>query len=1005
MTDSHATASPLARRLAAALVLASAGGALAAGLAAPAHAQEANASLRGTITSGSAIQQVTAVQVDTGVRRTVQVAPNGNYNFASLRPGTYRLEIATADGLRTTDEFTLAVGQNALLDFDLAEFAAQQPGAPEAGEEPPVGGIVVIGNRIRSLEGGEVGDVISQREIDVLPQNNRNFLAFAETAPGVQFVTDGSGNSRLQGGAQNSRTVNVFIDGISQKDYILKNGITGQDSSKGNPFPQLAIGEYRVLSSNYKAEFDQVSSVAITAITQSGTNEFHGEGFFDFTNQDLRAKTPSEIDQDIDKVETQDMQFGGALGGPIIEDRLFFFVTYEGKRQQEPVEITPGAGFDVSFFPAQYANEFGALNRTFNENLYFGKLDFIPSERDLFQVTVKYRDETGVNLNSGQNAESTATDIDTEELRGLFRYERTEDNWINDFKVSYEDAKWAPTPRLFAPGFIFEDIDRVRLLAVGGSAGYQDKSQKGWAVQDDFTWIGFDSHTIKAGVKAKWVKLRTLQQNFFNPQYSYNAEFGGGFNDAIPYRVQFGALTGTGSPIVKSDNFQLGLYVQDDWEVTDRLTLNIGIRWDYEETPSYLDFVHPDDAVLAVSPANYPNLNDADYDINDFISTGSERKAFTGAFQPRIGFSYRLDEEGNFTLFGGFGRSYDRNQFDFLQQEISNGSYAVRTFNFITGDPSRTCTPSSTCVPFDASYLTEAGLAQLLANTPFGTGGRELRFITNDLKMPYSDQYSLGLRGKFDLWEAEIGYRHIESKDGFAYLLGNRRADGSFFPANARPDSPFGSPPPGYGSIIIGVNGIETREDAAHIKLTKAYTPYSPWNFTATYTFTEAEENRAFGETFSLDYPSLDAYPFVRSAGVPRHRFVATGAWDILESLTLSGKFQVQSPKFVKGFVNQDTAPFERLVVGTFVNTDWTQQLDLALTKSFGLPFLYDTAQIWVRADVLNVFNTHNYVDFNTNPNDTTRVPNSPTIFGERTNFNIGGYPPRTFKFSVGFEF
>src|SRR3546814_2233304 len=102
-----------------------------------------------------------------------------------------------------------------------------------------------------------------------------------------------------------------------------------------------------------------------------------------------------------------------------------------------------------------------------------------------------------------------------------------------------------------------------------------------------------------------------------------------GFNDTIPYRLQFGAQTGNGNPIVNSDNWQFGIYLQDDWEVTDRLTLNIGVRWDYERTPAFLDFVHPQDAVDAVSPANYPNLINADYDINDFISTGHERTEFT----------------------------------------------------------------------------------------------------------------------------------------------------------------------------------------------------------------------------------------------------------------------------------------------------------------------------------------------------------------------------------------
>lgn len=1000
-----------AMRLAAALSI---GTAMAAVVATPAYAQESSASLRGTITAEAGIQptQVTAVEVNSGYRRSSAVDAGGNYNLASLRPGRYRLEIDTSAGVRRTGEFPLLVGQNAEFNLDLAVQTAPvqevvDPGTVVEDE----GAIVVTAGQIQTLEAGEVGINITERLIEQLPQNNRNFLAFADLAPGVQFVTGGNGNSRIQGGAQDSRTVNVFIDGVSQKDFVLKNGITGQDSTQGNPFPQLAIGEYRVISSNYKAEFDQVSSVAITAVTKSGTNEFHGNGFVDFTNQDLRNKTPLEEDRGEGKVETQDIQFGGALGGPIIRDKLHFFVTYEGKRQEVPVEITPGGGLDVSAFPAEFQDEFGSTNRNFNEDLYFGKIDFVPTDKDLFEISVKYRDESGENLNSGSNARSTATIIENEEVRALFRYERSEDTWINDLRVSWQDVQWAPTPRVFENGIRLENINGAQILATGGSPNFQEKGQEGWTVQNDFTYIGLDNHTIKAGVKASWVDLRTLQQNFFNPRYEFNTEFnpgGGTFNTTIPHRVQFGAPASVGDSIVTSDNFQLGLYIQDDWEVTERLTLFLGIRWDYEETPSYLDFVHPADAVAAVSPENYPNLINADYNIQDFISTGSEREPFTGAFQPRIGFSYDLTEDGRFTLFGGYGRSYDRNQFDFIQQERGVGAFPVRTFNFITGDPNNECTPSPTCVPFDPIFFTEEGRQQLLAGAPVG-GGRELRFIDNDLELPFSDQYSLGLRSRFGQYLFEIGYTHIESKDGFAWLLGNRRPDGSFFEEGARPNSPFGFSPPGFGSIIIGTNGLETSSDAAYLKFTKRYSETSPWSLDATYTYTEAIENRAFGQTFSLDFPSLEDYPFLRSSGVPKHRFVAAGSVDLPWEFTLSGKFTIQSPRFLKGFVNQDEPPFRRLVVGTTAESNGARggarQLDLALTKYVPLKFINDETSVWFRVDVINVLDDENFTQFNGNANDNTRTPGSPTVFGERTGLGTGGFPPRTFKLSTGFRF
>lgn len=1022
MTKSHRAHSGLGRRLAAALALGTAGSALAIAMAAPAHAQEANASLRGNITIESQVTQVTAVDVNTGVRRTVSIGSDGDYVFASLRPGTYRLELNTADGVRATEEFTLLVAQDAVLDFDLTEAGATSTTAAGAVNDENV--IIVSADRFRIMEGGEVGLNITQRQIETLPQNNRNFLAFADLAPGVQFVTNGAGQSRLQGGAQDSRTTNVFIDGVGQKDFVLKNGITGQDSTAGNPFPQSAIGEYRVIGSNYKAEFDQVSSVAITAVTRSGTNEFHGEAFFEYSDESLRSRKPDEkfsgsplipTEIDVPKTPQEDMQFGVSLAGPIIQDRLFFFAAYEGKRIDQPLDIQLGDANNVANIPAAFQDEFGSFSKRFNEDLVFGKIDFAPNSTDLFQASLKYRKETGDGINSGSNLRSTTVDQNVEEWRGLLRWEHTADNWINDLKLTYEDASWFPTPRAFENAFRFEDANGQQLFLSGGGVNFQDKGQKGWGIQNDFTWIGFDNHTIKAGVKAKWVELNSLQLIFTNPRYTYNTEYNGAtFNDTLPYRVQFGFDGGLGqNPIVTSDNFQLGLYIQDDWEVTDRLTLNLGVRWDYDRTPSYVNFVTSQASVDAVSPANYPNLVNANYDINDFISTGSERSTFTGAFQPRIGFSYLIDPEHDFVLFGGFGRSYDRNQFDFLQQEVSRGGFTTRTFRFqVPGDARNDCTPSATCVPWDPIYLTEAGLAQLAASVG-PAAGEELRFIDNDLKVPYSDQYSLGLRRQFGLLNAEIGYTHVESRDGFAWLLGNRRPDGSFFaPPPVNQNSPFGDRPSGRGSIIIGTNGLETNSDSGYVKLVKRYTKTSPWNLTATYTYTEAEENRFFGQTFSLDFPSIEDYPFLFSRGVSKHRFVAAGAVDLPLEFVLSGKLTLASPPFLAGFTN-DPNTGERLVVGTFGNNKnsfivgdiWAlRQLDLALTKFIPLPFLTDDSRIKLRVDVLNVLNEQNYVSYNGNARDNN--PNDVNgSFGDLRSFSIGGNPPRTFKFSVGFEF
>lgn len=292
--------------------------------------------------------------------------------------------------------------------------------------------------------------------------------------------------------------------------------------------------------------------------------------------------------------------------------------------------------------------------------------------------------------------------------------------------------------------------------------------------------------------------------------------------------------------------------------------------------------------------------------------------------------------------------------------------------------------------------MTEAGRAALIANLPAGAG-RELRFINNDLKTPYSDQFSLGMRGNFGLVDAEFGFSYVASHDGFAYLLGNRRADGSFFPATGNASSPFGINPSPFGALIIGTNGIETRARTGYFKLGKRYTRASPWSIDATYTYTKASENRQFGEYFSLDFPSMDDYPFRRSSGVRTHRFVMAGTADLPLDIVLGAKFQIASPAWQKIITSVAGNPYSRDVVSHENDGNggrWGfRQMDLSLTKNFNLGFINDDTMIWVRADVMNLFNDRNYNSFNA----TTGLRN-PTGYGTDG-------PPRTLKVSAGFRF
>lgn len=954
----------------------------------PASAQESDASLRGQVTlpAGGQAGEVVAQDVNGGYRRSAQIRENGTYSFASLRPGRYRLEVTTASGAQTTDEITLRVGENAILDLDFS--------GPTVPDTATLEEVVVTGRVIKLQQGAEVGLNITPELIDQLPQNSRNFLAFADLAPGVTFERGSNGATRIQGGAQASNSVNIFIDGVGQKDYVLRSGVTGQDSSPGNPFPQSAIGEYRVITQNYKAEFDQVSSAAITAVTRSGTNEFHGDIFWDFTNENFRSATPREDDLGEGKTETEDNQFGVSLGGPIIADKLHFFTAYEGKRNQLPVEVFPGAGFPEEQLPQQYRSLLGNFNRDFDEDLIFAKLDWFPSDFDLVQFSIKVRDESGLRWDDGPNTASFTHPIVNDEKRALIRWEHSAERWINDFRFTYEDSAFNPSPDV-VNATLLENSARQRILNVGGHPNFQDKGQNGFGIQNDFTWVDLPDHTIKAGIKVKKVDLETVQQQPFNPQYFYNVDFdptGSGFNDQIANRLRFGTpLEGLGDGSAKSDNLQVGLYIQDDWLVTDRLELNLGLRWDYEETPIYLDYVTPADAVAAVT--SWPNIQNTNYDIGNFISTGNNRDAQIDLFAPRLGFSYDLTEDAKYTLFGGIGRSYNRNQFDFIQAESTRGTFPTVQFNFDTGDPDNPC---DGCPVWDPIYLTQEGRNQLIAGAPPG-GSRELRLITNDLQVPYADQFSLGVRSYFGDWDGEVGVSRVEAKDGFAWLLGNRLEDGSFFPEGSIFGPPFGSTPPGFNNLLLGVNGLESTSNSAYLKATKIYDPESGWGLNITYTYTDAEENRRFGETFSLDYPSLADYPVLTSAGVSEHNLVMAGNVDLPWGLKLSGKFSYRSEPFIYGVGRPGDANDQR-VPRVISAADDFRQLDLAITKYFDTSGLgIDGSRFRIRLDILNVFDTHNFAQFIGNGRSED--------FGQVANLGLGGNFPRTMKLSLGVSF
>ncbi|MBB5863367.1 TonB-dependent receptor [Xanthomonas sp. 3058] len=965
--------------------------------AAPAFAQSAAATIRGQVTVDSAPAsqaQVTATNLATGLTRTVQVS-NGGYSLGGLPPGSYRLDV-TANGQTTSQNVTVQVGQTATLNLGVGG----EPATAAGGNATTLDAVQVKAPPVLvETRTSENATYISNVQIQNLPRATRNFLELADTVPNVQFTREANGTTKVRTGATSAEGTNVYIDGVSQKNYVLTGGVSGQDSSRGNPFPQSAIGEYKVITSNYKAEFDQVSGAAIVASSKSGTNDFHGSFFWDTSNDGWREESPLEKKAGV-RDDFEETQYGATFSGPILKDKAHFFVAYEAKEYTTPNVVIPGSIYSdrVDQLPAQLQPLVATYSTPFKEDLYFAKIDWTIGDNNLFELSGKYRKEDELNDVGGTSTYEHGSINGQEEKRANLRWQYSGESFLNEANFSYESAFWNQAPINNGTGYVlsYAPVRGIEdeVLSAGAGGSFQRKGQKGWTFQDDLTlnsleWHG--AHTVKMGVKFKSIDLDSTQFNPANPQYYYNilGDLG------TPYRVRFGAPLVEGGGSVVSKNKQYGIYLQDDWEVNEHWTLNLGVRYDYEETPAFLDFVTPSDVAGALQ--NWPNLQNANYDINNFISTGNNRKAFKNAWQPRLGASYDLFGDQAHVIYGGAGRAYDRNIFDYLALEQLNNSFKSYSYYFSNpntqngqaclGDP---------CVAWNPAYNTQEGLDALAASSS-GGGGREVYLIDNNIKTPYSDQFSIGMRNMVPLWGqdwfTDVTLSRIASHDGFAFVRGNRLPDGSFF----QPGTTSGSPtdgPDGYSAIVLGTNGVETRNNQLALQVEKPFDEESGWGLTVAYTYSDAKENRQFGEHYALDRERVQDYGWREAGGIPKNRLVVTGIYELPYEVKLSGKLSLASQTARYG--QNCVAGNDQCYIVQF-KPDGTlgyKEFSIAANKE------WDTGggvKFNVRADILNVFNWVNYANFN---GETGTLGDLNTAYGTPT--GVLASPMRTFRLAFG---
>lgn len=953
------------------------------GMAGTATAQVASATLRGTVSDGGQVETggtVLARDVATGFTTRGRIADDGGYVIPGLRPGTYEVTATTADGETSSQVVTLSLGQVGTLNLDVASRAVS------AEDGTQVDDIVVVGRRLFEVRTSEVATNVSQQQINDLPQISRNFLNFAALAPGV-VVQEGDTERTISAGGQPSIAINVFIDGQNQKATIIDGGVAGQDDSRGNPFPQAAIQEFRVLTQNFKAEYEQAGSAIITSVSRSGTNELSGDMFVqwqdgDWTSQNVFAERRGDPKPRLDR-----LQYGGSIGGPIIEDRLHYFLTYERKEETRERSVF----LNRTEYTSLFDDQLGTFTAPFEQDLLFGKLSWQVNDNQRLELSGTYRSEFDIrDFGNGPTSADRAVSVNGDVRSVVLKHQYYGLGFVNEASVDYFNYTYNPRAVNFdqpgaryvvyrdnvagTPGFQFNYNNiEATVFNEGGGANNQDITQESLTFKNDLTfneieWMG--RHTIKMGVKYSMQEFYVAKEFNRNPFFTYDidgrAETIG--STTIPTQVTLALPVAP----TQAENNVFGIYVQDDWQITDQLELNLGIRWDYEDNAVNNDYVTPPDIQRFISAlAAHPNYV-ARVNLADYISTDG-RDAFTGAIQPRIGFSYDIFGDEQTVLFGGAGRYYDRIGFNFAFSERFGPQNRTKTIYFSPAGGAYGGQTST--VAWNPIYGTRDGLDSLLAGT-VGTG--EVFLVKNEAKVPYTDQFNLGIRQKFGGIQTSLTFSYAKTRNEFGwYRLNVNDANSVVIPLPSLIDPNTGSQFP-YRNAFYSDHGREREYQAIYLQIDKPYSAEAGYGFNIAYTYAEATQNGSRDQglsNFDFDYPSISATPTFNSPGTDRHRLVMSGRVDLPWDFRLSSLITLASGKPFTGF-NPGSGgkplwfEFYPEKHSFIIPNAWAyRQVDLRLTREFRV---VDDQVVEFTLDAINVFNFENYSSFN----QTYRVNN-----------------------------
>jgi len=849
-----------------------------------AGAQGTTASIGGTVSDKRGPlpgATIAAKNTQTAFVYKVTAGDDGTFLLGGLPPGTYEITVYSEAYKAKTETVTVLLGQANKVNFELSP------------EKVFVGETTVVGETTKVLvdtRSSVVATNITPQQMDSLPLNNRNFLAFAVLAPGITFTQDTDAEGQYFGSAgAKPEQVNVFIDGLSYKNDLIKGGAFMQDSVRGNPFPQNAVQEYQVMTQNYKAEYEQATAAVITAVTKSGGNDFHGDFTYLYQNKNMVEQDDFAKARGDTKPPYTRNQYALSLGGPIMKDTLNFFVSAEQNNRDVVSSVYHGGNWaqapaNVLAILEPYPT--GALSSPFTSKLYFGKLSWQPSTSQTMDFSYNSRDESDVRGFGGQTTKDGAQDFGVKTDAAVLRHQWMAGNdTLNEGSLTWQKMEWIQGAAASAA----PELNYYGLLQVGGSTTTQDLTQKKIGLRDDLSYFAewHGSHTMKAGFTVNFMKYDMVKDQSGNPEF----DFSGDQNWQYPYH----AVIGYGNPALAYDNNQYGLYAQDDWKLANNITINAGVRWDYETNMLNNNWVTPANVVsgLESSCRTYgqpiggqttwciPQI----FNPSDYISTGSNRKSYKGMIQPRLGFSWDPNGNGKTVVIGGWGLYYDRIPLNDIMDEEFRHTWQIYDFCF-TNDPTKVGTYIPNCsapaVLWNPSYQSAAGLKGLIASGV--APGPQVFLLDNNTHPPRSTQWNLGVRQQLGNWLAGLTYANSRGYNGMVWSFGT-----------LPPGTPFNDrwgdsiSIPGYGFVMRSYDTRKSWYDGYILTLDKPYTNDSNWGFNLAYTYSDAKQQASTDDGVAFAFDSLPPnFATFQSIFIEKQKLVMSGTVGLPAGFKLS---------------------------------------------------------------------------------------------------------------------